>query len=73
MNVLSSVVGLLLKINLLVLLTNHNTEKINSKHKRNCCTQPASVYRTDTVRKMPTELFTINLGIFLNARRRASS
>ena len=29
-----------------------NTKKINCKHKRNCSTQPDSVYRTDTGRKL---------------------
>ena len=63
MNVLFSVV--LLKINLLTLLTNHDTEKQNSKHKR----RPLPAVRNLLASRTATDwvkiaaLFRINLGI----------
>ena len=58
----------------LCLLTITQTNKL-LKHKRNCCTQPASVYRRYCHWSKIAALFMINLGILFlwRARRRASS
>ena len=66
MNVLFSVV--LLKINLYLHYLLTITQKINSKHKRNCCTQPAGVYRRPYCHWAKiAALFTINVGIYFMA------